>query len=282
MGEDALARQVEHVEAVRLRFSRETRRTDHRQPDRLETDPGEQTPDEAVALLHRADRLVDFPVHQAKVTGVAGDLVAGELGRQPVEQPRVHRADRAGATALGDHSVYVLVALFPLADHLRDELGRVLQVGGHEHDGVGVDHIEAGRQPAVHPEVAGQLQDLEPRVRLVDLEQLVHRVVGRAVFDDDRLEVVRRFGVEHDGQALGQLVDAFGFVVGGNDTCDLHVHFHTFQGGYPLFQRLFNRCDSRKVSIGCQNPWCGNAAIWWASARRSSGFSSSTVSSPSR
>ena len=164
--EDALECEVNDPEGVRLRLAREARRAGHWHPDRLEPDPGEQTPDEPVALLHRTNRLVDFPIDQAEVAGVLGDSVVSELACQQVEQLGVHRADWAGAAPLGDHSVAVLVALLPLADQLRDELRRVLQVGGHQHGGIGVDHIEAGRQPAIHPEVAGQLQDLEPRVRL--------------------------------------------------------------------------------------------------------------------
>ena len=98
-----------------------------------------------------------------------------------------------------------------------NELGRILQVGGHQHAGIARDECEACGEAAVHPEVARQLEQLEPLVVLADLEQLLPGVVLRAVLDDDDLEVVGGLGIHHRGQPARQLVDAFALVVGGRD-----------------------------------------------------------------
>src|SRR6185369_11568566 len=58
------------------------------------------------------------------------------------------------------------------------------------------------------------------------------------------------------------------------------VCYHTFHGALPLVQSSSSCCLSRRVSIGCQNPLCLNAASWPSWASPVSGSFSNTVMSP--
>ena len=173
---------------------------------------------------------------EPEVRDVARDPAVRHAAGDQVEEVRVELADRAGALARREDAVDVVVALFPLGDELRDDLGRVLEVGRHQDRGVTGHVAQAGGEPAVHVEVARELDDLEARVALVQREQLVPRVVQRPVLDDDRLEVVVRHRVEHCSETRAELIDALRLVIRrNNDRDELLVHHRgpRIAAGYP-------------------------------------------------
>ena len=58
---------------------------------------------------------------------------------------------------------------------------------------------------------------------------------------------------------------------------ECRIQDHTFHGAWPDCHNSSRRILSRRVSIGCQKPWCGNAARSPSSAKRSNGPRSQIV-----
>ena len=139
-------------------------------PDGAVTHPGEHAAHEAVLFGHPVDRLVDAAVDQTEVASVRRHAAVGELPEHPVEQPRVQPPERAGAVPRGDDAVDVLEPLLPLLEEERNQLRRILEVGGHDHRRVAACVRETRCDAAVRAEVTRELDDLEPLVALVQRE----------------------------------------------------------------------------------------------------------------
>ncbi|CCC97173.1 protein of unknown function [Azospirillum baldaniorum] len=180
-----------------------------------EADPGEDALHEARAFGHAVDD-VDHPaVHQPEVADLARQLDLRQVVEDPVEgagERPVLQALPHPRVAHGDDHV---VALAPFGEELRQQLRRVLQVGVHRHHGVAGGVAQAGRQGQFLAEVARQVDHLDPRVGVVDVQQAVERVVAAAVVDADHLPLGVQ-PVEHGHQPLEQRRDVGAFVVEGD------------------------------------------------------------------
>ena len=120
-------------------------------------DPHGHAAQEAVALAHRQQRVERRAVEQAEVARVVLQLDLGELVEQPVEPARGRELEARLALALLAHGVDDVAAGAPVIEHLRDQLGRVLQVGVEHHDGVAAGVVEPGGQRRLVAEVARQV-----------------------------------------------------------------------------------------------------------------------------
>ena len=112
------------------------------------------------------------------------------------------------------HRVHAVGAAAPLADHLPDQLRRILQVSVDHHDDITGRVLEARRQRRLVSEVARQVNHAHARVLVGELIEDLGAAIGAAVVDEHELEVIvgsRRAG------ALNERLDELLRVVYGRD-----------------------------------------------------------------
>ena len=90
---------------------------------------------------------------------------------------------------LAAHAVHDLEALAPALGHGQHRLWRILEVGVHHDHRPARGKIQARRDRHLVAKVPRQLEQLEPRVALVQIEHQRVAVVSTAVVDEDDLGV---------------------------------------------------------------------------------------------
>ena len=154
-----------------------------------EADPDGHAAQEAVALGHREQRVERRAVHQPEVARVVRELDPRELGEQAVEPARAGELEPRLALARLAHRVDDVGAAAPGVEHLRDQLGRVLEVAVDHHHDVAARVLQPGADRRLVAEVARQADELDPLVRGRQGAQPLAGRVARAVVDEDQLEV---------------------------------------------------------------------------------------------
>jgi hypothetical protein len=150
-----------------------------------------------VLLAQRAQRQHDGAAHEAEVARVDGDRDAAQHDAQQAIERRGRRALEPGlAVPLATHGVDDVVPFAPARDHGAHDLGRILQVGVHDDDGVALGAVDARRDGGLVAEVARERQDLVARLARGELLEHGQRLILRAVVDEDDLPA---------GADLGQL-----------------------------------------------------------------------------
>ena len=76
------------------------------------------------------------------------------MAEQGVEGGREPSAEEGLAAASTAAGIDVVVALLPEAEHVGDELGRMLQVGVHDHHTVAGDIVETGQHGSLFAIIA--------------------------------------------------------------------------------------------------------------------------------
>ena len=109
-----------------------------------------------------------------------------------------------------------VVAIAPELDHLRNHLGRVLQVGVDDHDCIAGRFFQSGSDGDLVAEVARQQQHANVRVDELEFSQNRLRVVATAVVDEEQFVIQRQCG-EDRRQTLVSRAQHVLFVVAGND-----------------------------------------------------------------
>ena len=138
--------------------------------------------------------------------------------QQPVEA-RIGEAFHRPFLALTPDRVDHLEALSPALEELRDYFRRILQVAIHHHDRATARVVESRRERDLVTEVAGEVDDLEPRVGGVELAKGGEAVVGAAVVDEQHLvvgrvpESVAEPLAEDRGQVLKEHIADSGFCI---------------------------------------------------------------------
>ena len=124
--------------------------------------------------------------------------------------------------ALDPLAVDDVVALAPVRDELRDQLGRVLEIAVEQHDGVTGRDPHPGGERALRAERAGVV-DRRRRSgsRCRELGQHLAGVVGRAVVDEDDLVVRAHLGERAD-EPLVHDRHGGGVPIAGDDGGELH------------------------------------------------------------
>jgi hypothetical protein len=122
----------------------------------------------------------------------------------------------------------------PTLDHLRDDLGRILEIGvDHDHRGA-ASVIDTGAQRHLVAEVAREVDDADAVVAGHDALEELERAVGAAIVDVDDLEVEVRQTVEGRAQAAMELLDPGFLLVHGRDDGDqrtIRGHAHSVSDG---------------------------------------------------
>src|SRR5690606_28322014 len=127
----------------------------------LEPRPREDALHEAVALRHLVDDVEDLAIEQSVVTGVRRDLDARHRAHDLVVRLREVAAEPALLVSLAAHADHHVVALAPLRDELRNQLGWVLQITVDRNHRLARRMREPRRQRDVLAEVAREPDDLD-------------------------------------------------------------------------------------------------------------------------
>ncbi len=165
-----------------------------------------------------AQRLDDAPAHQAEVARIERDRYLGHPLDDAVERARGSDLEGALASARAPDRIHDVVPLAPLANECVHELGRILQVSVHQHDGVASRDLDARGRGELVPEVSRQVHQHDvpaPAHLVADRRQ---RAVGAAVVDQDDLEIEGvAQALRHAGDALEQRRDVALLVIERND-----------------------------------------------------------------
>ena len=100
---------------------------------------------------------------------------------------------------------------------MRDQLGRVLEVGVEHHDRVAAGVVESGGQRRLVPEVARQEDDPHAGIVVGEPLERRRRAVARAVVDEHELELQP---LERRAHPRVELVDRRLLVVDGRDDAE--------------------------------------------------------------
>ena len=227
---DAEHRQVPERIEVHFGYAAPPRRLRKRNQRALVPQIADQAADVWPRIIDAADVVDDAPVVQAESRHVPVEIDVRQRGNDPVvpvaAQPEQRRV--MGAGFLRQHD---LAALFPLLHEFGQQLGRILQVGGHRDDGVAARLQEDMRQRAQRAKIAVIDDDLEMPVLLRDLPEHGQRFIGRFVVDqDDFVVVARQVPLHHGSDAGVKLADIFRLVeTASGDTQQWHCMVSTEQ-----------------------------------------------------
>jgi hypothetical protein len=178
----------------------------------LAADPRHHAADEAVALGHDQQQIQYAAGHEAEVAGVGRDGHVGQAADQLVEGGSRCALEQALAVALATLSVDHVGALVDQRHHVRQEFGRVLQIGVDDQDALTAAHREAGGERQLVAVVAHQLHRDDARVAGRRLGHDLPGAVARAVVDQDDLAGAAR-AVQHGADAAQELGQGFLLIV---------------------------------------------------------------------
>ena len=114
---------------------------------------------------------------------------AGMRGRRHARQQAVEAGEQAALPErlgpVAPHGIDDVVAGDPFGHQAADRLGRVLQVGIHQHDRIAPRVAQTGLDGGLMPEVARQVDDADVDVALGQTVENLRGGVGRAVVDEN-------------------------------------------------------------------------------------------------
>ena len=190
-----------------------------------------------VVLRQGVDRVHRRPRHQAVVAGVALGVRARHGADQPVEGSGAEPLERRVARAVRAHAVDDVDALVArCGEHLRDHLGRVLQVGVEGHDVVAPGAGQARGDGRLVTGVGAQPDHAELGPLAPDPLQHHGRRVGAAVVDGHHL-VGGLERVGHGPQTRDEQGQDVFLVVDGDDDAQLGRHATSLRAGGLLAGR---------------------------------------------
>lgn len=91
----------------------------------------------------------------------------------------------AAADAMTEHH---FIALAPTLDHLQNDFGRILQIGIDRHHNLPVGDLQSRRQRRLFAEVTAQIDDAQPRVVPLTIQQPLKCGISAAVIDEHQLQ----------------------------------------------------------------------------------------------
>ncbi len=168
----------------------------------MQSDPTADTAYKAVPFRHGLQQVHHSAVHDAEIAGIQRDLHVRHLAQHAVKGGIRHAFRPALLAPFADGVDYV-VAGAPLRDELWQHLGRVLQIGIHDDDGVTPGEIQAGADGNLVSEVPCQLHNSHVWVHLGQFPQHGCTAVTTPIIYEDNL-VRQAFAIQNCLQALVQ------------------------------------------------------------------------------
>ena len=142
-------------------------------------------------LTHRANGIEGDTIDKAEVAGRGRHVDVSEPRQRPVEDLRSRVLPAGFALTLDHHAVDDLGTTSPAIDEFGDHLGRMLEVAVHRDHCITRGEIEPRRERHLMPEVARQANDLESRLRAMELDGSCVRRIEAPVVDEDHLPARR-------------------------------------------------------------------------------------------
>src|SRR5690606_16475611 len=157
--------------------------------------------------------------HHAEVAGVDRNGDARHRPDQAVEGRSRRPLEERLALALAAHAVDHVEAAAGLLEHLRHDLGRILEIGVEHDDPVALGSIEPGGDRDLMPEVPRERDELVAALALAHRHEERARPVLRAVVDEHDLPRVPdgRQPPEELPETALELRNRLFLVVDGND-----------------------------------------------------------------
>ena len=157
---------------------------------------------------------------QAEGAGVRLDRKIGQPAENGVKEIEAD-ATQSGFGAGPPGAAHDLGAVAPGGDKFRDDLGRVLQVGIHGHDGIGRAGVrEAGGEGALETEIPGKLHEFEARIAGGLGPEEFGRAILAAVVDQNGPPRAAVPAVKERGEPGAELGDNLLFVEDRNNQSD--------------------------------------------------------------
>ncbi len=110
----------------------------------FEPEPVDETAREALGLAEAVELINDGAVEQPEVSRVGDDLRIGDLIEQPVEDFPSYNFYPGVAPAFFPDTDDHLESFLPFPDELRNEFGRVLEIGVEHYTGIPRAKIDTG------------------------------------------------------------------------------------------------------------------------------------------
>ena len=124
-----------------------------------ESGPHDHAAHVAVALRHAREHVDHHAVEQAEVAGLPRERHLGHPVDESVIDLAREQLEPGLPRSVHPHAVDDLEALLPFLDHLRDHLGRILEVGVDDHHEVAARVIDSCAQCDLMTEVPRQVDD---------------------------------------------------------------------------------------------------------------------------
>jgi hypothetical protein len=183
-----------------------------------EADPRHHAANETRLFGQRQERIERPPAHQPEIAGVERNGGIGHAVEQAVEGGGRYLLEQGFARALAaDRVDHVGILRGHHRAHVRQQFGRVLQIGVDDEDLLARAQVEPGGQRELVAVVARQVDRDE--VRIGGSEALHHRpaIVLRSVVDEQDLEILAHRRPRRAGHARVKLVETGGLVIAGDD-----------------------------------------------------------------
>ena len=162
-----------------------------------ETDPAEESFVVALGLAQLPHRIDANAVEQTEIAHVLKYVETGGTVHQFVEQKGECPAQPGFFAPVFSPGIDVLESFFPILNHLRNEVGRVLEIGVHDDYAVASHFVEPCQQGFLLPEIAGETDEVHlPVVGLQGFDE-GEGVVGAAVVHEHEFPFVTRLPVHH-------------------------------------------------------------------------------------
>ena len=189
--------------------------------DPAKADPGAKAGEETVAFGKAVEGVDGDAIEEPEGAGVGLDGKIGEPAEAAVEEIEAEATEAAFLARAADGEDD-LGALAPFGEELGDVLGRILQIGVHGDDGVGGrGGGEAGFERGLVAEIAGELDEFEAGILVMDGGDDVAGAVAAAVVDEDDGPVDRGLFGEDEAEPPAEFREDGLFVPDGDDDRDV-------------------------------------------------------------
>ena len=186
---DTVDGKTPHLARREFRNTGKARRGREMQLLLTEAHRADEPADEARVLAVAAKRQHGLAVHQAEVGAARLHRHLGDEVEEFIVAGRSRALEPRGVFRRVTDGLHDLIAVTPILEQCRDELGRMLHVTVHRDDDIAIRMVEAAGQRELMAVVAREQHRLDAAVLTFEAVQDFAAPVARAVVDKDNLPV---------------------------------------------------------------------------------------------
>src|SRR5439155_18704615 len=127
-------------------------------------------------------------VQQGKVRSGRGQANFAEVVRQPIESASQRLLVPSDTLASLANSPYDVISFAPTLEHLWNQSGWVLQVGGEEHGALAARRFQASQNRGVCPAISRQAQVTKPWVLSASLPKDDSSTITGMIIDEKHID----------------------------------------------------------------------------------------------